>query len=63
MDGKIWNVWHKTEQGGGLSSVAYAPTRYNRRVQIPFQENAINCKSQFQSKIVIIFFLFFFIFK
>ena len=31
--GKIWNVWHKTEQGGGLSSVAYAPQRCNRRKQ------------------------------
>jgi hypothetical protein len=27
MDGKIWNVCHKTEQGGGLSSVAYTPPR------------------------------------
>jgi hypothetical protein len=33
IDGKIWNVWHKTEQGGGLSSVAYAPPRCNRRKQ------------------------------
>ena len=30
IDGKIWNVWHKTEQGGGLSSVAFAPPRCNR---------------------------------
>jgi hypothetical protein len=34
IDGKIWNVWHKTEQGGGLSSVAYAPPRCNRRKQV-----------------------------
>jgi hypothetical protein len=25
IDGKIWNVCHKIEQGGGLSSVAYVP--------------------------------------
>jgi hypothetical protein len=34
IDGKTWNVWHKTEQGGGLSSVAYAPPRSNRRKQV-----------------------------
>jgi hypothetical protein len=33
IEGKIWNVWHKAEQGGGLSSLAYAPPRYKRRKQ------------------------------
>ena len=34
IDGKIWNVCHKIEQGGGLSSVAYAPPRCNRHKQV-----------------------------
>ena len=34
IDGKSWNVWHNTEQGEGLSSVAYAPPRCNRRKQV-----------------------------
>ena len=34
IDGKIWNIYHKTEQGGGLSSEAYAPPRCNRCKQV-----------------------------
>jgi len=37
IDVKIWNVYHKTEQGGGLWSVAYAPPRCNRHKQVSKQ--------------------------
>ena len=41
IDGKIWNVWHNTEQGGGLSSVAYASPRCNRIKQVSTRPSRI----------------------